>query len=191
MFDKNIFPAVKAIKPSARGELEITDAIQWLIDHDYSVFPHVHEGWWIDTGKWGDMLEANSFVMDEVLQNTPVNERQHTDSYISDDATVDSRVLVAEGARIVNSTVRGPASIGEGVVIEDSYIGPYTSLYHGATVRNCEIERSIVLENGRVENITARIQDSLIGREANVRQADTKPRSIKLKLGDHSDLWLV
>jgi len=191
MFDASIFKAVNDIEPSLRGELEITDAIQWLIDHDYNVFPHVHEGWWIDTGKWGDMLEANSFVMDEVLQLTPSEQRQHADSYIGDDATVDSRVIVSKGAKIINSIVRGPACIGEDAVVENSYIGPYTSLYHGAVVRNCEIERSIVLENGCVENISTRIQDSLIGREAHVGRTDTKPIAIKLKLGDHSDIWLA
>ncbi|MEO0565781.1 MAG: sugar phosphate nucleotidyltransferase [Chloroflexota bacterium] len=191
MFDKHIFEAVHAITPSDRGELEITDAIQWLIDNDYQVSPHVHEGWWIDTGKPTDMLEANSFVMDEVLAETPVNERISPASEIDDVSEVDARVIVEAGARIVRSVVRGPAVIGKGVVIEDSFVGPYTSLYDGVAIIDCEVERCIVLENSRVENIDARLQDSLIGREAKIRRVDKKPRTLKMNLGDHSNLWIV
>jgi len=191
MFDKHIFEAVDGIEPSARGELEITDAIQWLIDNDYQVSPHVHHGWWIDTGKPTDMLEANAFVMDEMLQNTPPEERIHPDSEIDKNSEVDSRVIIAEGARVVDSVIRGPAAIGAGAVVENSFIGPYTSLYDGVTVRNCEIERCIVLEDSLIEDIDARIQDSLIGRKAKIRRTRTKPRSIKMNLGDHSNLWIV
>lgn len=191
MFDHNIFKAVHDIKPSKRGELEITDAIQWLIEHGYRVSPHVHEGWWIDTGKPTDMLEANSFVMDEMLQQTNRDNRLSPACYISDDSEVDSRVIVAEGARIIGSTVRGPAVIGKNTVIENSFVGPYTSLYHNVTIKNCEIERSIVLESSTIEDIESRIQDSLIGREAKVRRAEGKPRAIKMNLGDHSNLWIV
>ncbi len=191
MFDKHIFEAVHSITPSDRGELEITDAIQWLIDNGYQVSPHVHRGWWIDTGKPTDMLEANAFVMDEVLAETPVEDRISATSEIDDESEVDARVIVSAGARIVRSVVRGPAVIGKGVVIEDSFVGPYTSLYDGVAIVDCEIERCIVLENSRIENIDARLQDSLIGREAKIRRVDKKPRTLKMNLGDHSNLWIV
>lgn len=191
MFDANIFEAVNSIKKSWRGELEITDAIQWLIDNGYRVSPHVHEGWWIDTGKPTDMLEANSFVMDEMLLNTPPAERRHPGCDIDAASEVDSRVIIAEGAKIINSTVRGPAVIGRETVVENSFIGPYTSLYHHVTVRDCEIERSIILENSTVENIDRRLQDTLIGRDAQVRRSDEKPRALKMNLGDHSNVWIV
>jgi glucose-1-phosphate thymidylyltransferase len=191
MFDNNIFKAVHAIEPSARGELEITDAIQWLIDNDYTVSPHVHTGWWIDTGKWDDMLEANSFVMDETLLNTPISQRISPNSEISEDSLVDSRVIVMDGAKIINSIVRGPAIIGKNTTIENSFIGSYCSLYNDVIIRDCEIERSIVLESTIIEDIDVRLQDSLIGRDVQVRKAKTKPRTLRLNLGDHSNMWLV
>lgn len=184
MFDPHIFEAAEAIKPSKRGELEITDAIQWLIDQQYRVYPHVHQGWWIDTGKPTDMLEANSLVLEEL---TP---------YISADATIenseiDRRVTVEKGARIINSVVRGPAIIGENTLIENSYVGPFTSIYHHVTVQNCEIERSIILEHSSVSDLNARLQDSLIGRYASLHSNNEKPRALKMNLGDYSNLWTV
>ncbi|MCA9895296.1 MAG: glucose-1-phosphate thymidylyltransferase [Anaerolineae bacterium] len=184
MFDENIFEAVNTIRPSARGEYEITDAIQWLIDNGYSVFPHVHQGWWIDTGKPTDMLEANSLVLEELVPS--VAETAEVDEH----SMVDSRVTVQAGAKIINSIVRGPTIIGENTVIENSFIGPFTSIYHDVQVTNCEVEHSIILENSRVIDIDQRLRDSLIGRHATVRQADKKPSGIKMTLGDHSRLWV-
>ncbi|MCA9884792.1 MAG: glucose-1-phosphate thymidylyltransferase [Anaerolineaceae bacterium] len=184
MFDENIFEAVNTIRPSARGEYEITDAIQWLIDNGYSVFPHVHKGWWIDTGKPTDMLEANSLVLEELVPS--VAETAEVDEH----SMVDSRVTVQAGAKIINSIVRGPTIIGENTVIENSFIGPFTSIYHDVQVTNCEVEHSIILENSRVIDIDQRLRDSLIGRHATVRQADKKPSGIKMTLGDHSRLWV-
>jgi len=184
MFDHHIFEAVKAIQPSARGEYEITDAIQWLIDHDYSVFPHVHQGWWIDTGKPTDMLEANSCVLLEIEPTIS------PDCSIDEQSDVDMRVTVQRGAKIINSIVRGPTIIGENTVIENSYVGPFTSIYHDVEVRNCEIERSIVLEYSRLLNVEALLRDSLIGRHATVKRDETKPRGLKMNLGDHSRAWV-
>ncbi len=184
MFDKHIFDAVDAIKPSARGEYEITDAIQWLIDQGYTVYPHVHRGWWIDTGKPTDMLEANSHVLEETKPCI-------ADSAIVDHhSTVDSRVTLQPGARIINSILRGPTIIGVDTLIENSYIGPFTSIYHGCQIRNCEIERSIILENSRVIDIDSTLRDSLIGRNATVKRSDSKPSGLKMNLGDHSTLWV-
>lgn len=190
MFDHHVFEAVNAIKPSKRGEYEITDAIQWLIDHNYRVYPHVHEGWWIDTGKPMDMLEANSFVLEELLATIDPHQRISPESTIIN-SQVDSRVIVERGAQIIDSTIRGPAIIGENTVIRNSYIGTYTSIYQGVRVENCEIARSIVLENSIIENLDVRLQDSLIGRNATLSRNTSKPRVLKMNLGDYSNIWTV
>ena len=184
MFDEHIFEAVNSIQPSARGEYEITDAIQWLIEHNYTVFPHVHKGWWIDTGKPTDMLEANSHVLEEI---TPKIADSAT---IDADSTIDTRVTVQEGATIINSVVRGPTIIGKNTIIENSYIGPFTSVYHNCEIRNCEIERSIILENSKVIDIDQMLRDSLIGRNATVKRSERKPSGIKMNLGDYGTLWV-
>ncbi|MCY3833438.1 MAG: glucose-1-phosphate thymidylyltransferase [Chloroflexi bacterium] len=184
MFDQHVFDAVDAIRPSARGEYEITDAIQWLIDHGHTVYPHIHRGWWIDTGKPTDMLEANSLVLEEIAPC--LDDSAAVDSR----STVDSRVTLQAGARIVNSILRGPTVIGQDTVIENSYIGPFTSIYHSCQIRNCEIERSIILENSRVTDIDRTLRDSLIGRNATVKRSAEKPSGIKMNLGDHSTLWV-
>ena len=184
MFDRHIFEAVDAIKPSGRGEYEITDAIQWLIDNGYTVFPHIHRGWWIDTGKPTDMLEANSLVLEEI---TPcIADCAHIDAA----SAIDARVTVQQGAHIINSVIRGPTVIGKGSLIENSTIGPFTSVYHGCTIRNCQIERSIILENSRVIDIDQTLRDSLIGRNATVQRNNGKPSGIKMNLGDHGTLWV-
>ncbi len=184
MFDHHVLDAVDAIRPSARGEYEITDAIQWLIDQGLTVYPHIHRGWWIDTGKPTDMLEANSHVLEEIVPCVAA------DAEIDARSTVDSRVTVQEGARIVNSILRGPTVIGQGTLIENSYIGPFTSIYHSCQIRNCEIERSIILENSSVIDIDRTLRDSLIGRNASVKRSAVKPSGIKMNLGDHSTLWV-
>lgn len=184
MFDRHIFEAVNIIQPSRRGEYEITDAIQWLIDHGYLVRPHVHEGWWIDTGKMEDMLEANCLVLDEI-------EPSIAPDAIIENSLLDRRVTVERGARITNSIIHGPAIIGEATVVEDAYIGPYTSIYHHTTLHRCEIERSIVLENSAIRDLDVRLHGCLIGRDVTVQRRDQKPRALTLNLGDHSTVWMV
>jgi glucose-1-phosphate thymidylyltransferase len=179
MFDSHVFEAVNVIKPSARGEYEITDAIQWLIEHDYRVFPHVHKGWWIDTGKPGDMLAANDHVLEELNPSV-------SPDAIVENSIIGPRVSVEAGARIINSEVRGPSIIGQDTVITDSYIGPFTSIYHNVIIEDCEVEHSIVLEHSKVISLGVRLQDSLIGRHANVASDARKPRAVKMNLGDHS-----
>ena len=183
MFDHHVFEAVNSIQPSARGELEITDAIQWLIQNGYSVFPHVHQGWWIDTGKPMDMLEANSHVLTEAVPSIAPD-------VLLENSEVDARVTLQAGARIINSVIHGPAVIGANTLIENSYIGPFTSIYHDVVVRNCEIERSIILEHSKLLDIDRLVRDSLIGRNAIVQRADRKPSGIKMNLGDYSNLWV-
>lgn len=184
MFDPTIWQAVNSIKPSKRGELEITDAIQWLVDAGYRVFPHVHQGWWIDTGKPTDMLEANSLVLEELVPSIAPDA-------IIENSQVDRRVTVERGAKIINSLVRGPTIIGEDTIIENSYIGPFTSIYQHVTIQNCEIERSIILENSSLSDLGTRMQDSLVGRHATIRHNDDKPKALKMNIGDHSNLWVV
>lgn len=185
MFDHTIFEAIANIKPSARGEYEITDAIQWLIEHNYRVYPYVHEGWWVDTGKAADMLIANDHVLEEL---TPY---VHPTAQIDEDSQVDARVTVEQGAIIRNSIIRGPTIIGENTVIENSYVGPFTSIYYNVQVTNCEIEHSIILEESTISHLPARLQDSLIGRRAKVTRNEALPRAIKMNLGDNSDIRVI
>ena len=184
MFDRHVFEAVDAIHPSARGEYEITDAIQWLVDHGRRVFPQVHRGWWIDTGKPTDMLEANSHVLEEIEPTIAAS------AEVDEQSSVDARVTLQAGARIINSVLRGPTIIGENCLVENSYIGPFTSIYHSCQISNCEIERSIILENSRVCDIDATLRDSLIGRHASIKHSAGKPTGMKMNLGDHSNIWV-
>ncbi len=183
MFDHNIFQAVNAIKPSWRGELEITDAIQWLVENGCAVHPYIHRGWWIDTGKPIDMLEANNRVLAEIAHKV--------DGYVDRDSKVDHLVTVERGAEIINSVVRGPAIIGEDARLINSYIGPFTSIYHDTIVENSEIEHSIVLDHSRIVNVPSRIEDSIIGRDVEVTYSPIKPKAYKMTLGDHSRVGLL
>jgi glucose-1-phosphate thymidylyltransferase len=183
MFDHHIHEAVNSITPSWRGELEITDAIQWLVENDYQVFPYIHRGWWIDTGEREELLEANGMVLEEL---TPAIE-----GYVDRDSEVDSRVTVQKGAEIINSVIRGPSIIGERTRIVNSYIGPFTSIYHDVEIENSEIERAIILEESVIRDIPARIQDSLIGRHVNMARSPIKPKAYKLTLADHSHVGIL
>jgi glucose-1-phosphate thymidylyltransferase len=183
MFDRNIHEAVNAIAPSWRGELEITDAIQWLVERDYRVYPYIHRGWWIDTGKMEDLLEANSLVLEEL--------EPKIEGHVDEDSEVDSRVTVQLGAEIVNSVIRGPSIIGERTRIVNSYVGPFTSIYHDVAIEDSEIERSIVLESSVIRDIPARIQDSLIGRDVTLTRSAVRPKAYKLNLGDHSKVGIL
>jgi glucose-1-phosphate thymidylyltransferase len=182
MFDATVFDAVKAIKPSARGELEITDAIQWLIDQGHLVRPHIIEGWWKDTGKLEDMLEANRIILDTLLPRT--------DGTVVDSEVV-GRVVIEAGARVVNSTVRGPAIIGRDAVIENAYVGPFSSIGDRVVLRASEVEHSILLEGARVTDVGGRIESSLIGRNVSIYRTASKPRSFNFMLGDRSEVGLI
>ncbi len=183
MFTDAVFEAVNSITPSWRGELEITDAIQWLLEHGYHVYPYIHEGWWIDTGKMEDLLEANRLVLDEI--------EPHVEGYVDRDSRLIGKVTVEAGAEVINSVVRGPAIIGEETRLVNSYIGPFTSIYHHCTIRDAEIEHSIVLENCTIADIDQRIEDSLIGRNVEITRSPLKPRAYKFTLGDNSRVGLV
>ena len=183
MFDHNIHTAVDNITPSWRGELEITDAIQWLVENGYQVYPYIHRGWWIDTGRPGDMLEANGLVLEEL--------EPFVAGYVDRDSEVDGRVTVEKGAEIINSVIRGPTIIGERTRIVNSYVGPFTSIYHDVLIENSEIERAIVLEHSEIRDIPARIQDSVIGRHVSLIRSPIKPKAFKLTLGDYSKVGIL
>ncbi len=178
MFDPHIWHAVEAIRPSFRGELEITDALQWLIDNGYTVRPYIHNGWWIDTGKKGDMLEANRLILEEM--------QPAVHGYVDRDSQLSGKVIIEAGAEVINSTIRGPAIIGEHTRIINAYIGPFTSIYHHCHIEQCEIEHSIVLEHSRVVDLPHRLEDSLIGRNVEIGRSEFKPRAYRLMLGDNS-----
>ncbi len=181
MFGPPVFRAVNSILPSARGELEITDTIQYLVDAGCNVRAHLLEEPWIDTGRIGDMLEANRLVLD-ILR--PRNEGEIESSQI------EGRVIIQKGARVIHSTIRGPAIIGERTCIENAYVGPYTAINHDCAIRNCEIEHSIVLENSCLEDLDRRVADSLIGRNVQITRAKGQTKTLKLMLGDHSQVGI-
>nr|MDP9466693.1 glucose-1-phosphate thymidylyltransferase [Actinomycetota bacterium] len=177
MFRPVIHDAVRAIKPSARGELEITDALQWLIDEGRDVLPHLVTGYWKDTGRLEDMLECNRKVLESV---EPV-----VAGTVDADSSLIGRVVVEEGALIERSVVRGPAIIGRDTVLRDTYVGPFTSIYFGCLLEDTEIEHSIVLEQSTIRGV-GRIEDSLIGKEVEVSPSTALPKAHRLMLGDHS-----
>jgi glucose-1-phosphate thymidylyltransferase len=182
MFTPAILAAAKAINPSARGELEITDAIQYLIDQGLRVDPSEVTGWWKDTGKLEDMLEANRLILD-VLE-------PRIDGTL-EGSTIEGRVVVEAGARLINSAVRGPAIIGAGALVEDAYVGPYSAISTGVVIRRAEVEHSIFLEDSRVEDIDARIESSLVGRGVVIARSEAKPRAYRFMVGDSSSIGLL
>ncbi|HLB25085.1 MAG TPA: glucose-1-phosphate thymidylyltransferase [Nitrospirota bacterium] len=183
MFDKNIMEAAKAIKPSARGELEITDAIQYLIDKGCNVHPHMVNGWWKDTGKLEDMLEANRMVLDTLSMRL--------DGHVDSSSSVEFKVVVEKGAEVINSVVRGPAIIGCGARIVNSFVGPFTSIDKNVQVISSEVEHSIILEGSVISDVDRRIEDSLIGRNVEVGKSPLKPTAYRFMLGDNSKVGLL
>lgn len=177
-FSPAIHDAIEGLKPSWRGEYEITDAIQQLIDWNMTVDAARVEGWWKDTGRPEDVLEANRLVLEDL--------EGHIEGIMDDDTRVSGRVTVAPDVRITRSVIRGPVSIAEGAVIEDSYIGPYTAIGPNVRVSRTEIENSVVLADCVIEDIDVRIDQTLMGRGVQVRGSKARPRALRLVLGDHS-----
>ena len=176
LFDAHIHEAVAAIEPSKRGELEITDAIQWLIDRGHRVRAEVLTGWWIDTGKLTPLLEANRLLLDTI--------EPRVSGSVDAASTIEGRVVVEEGAQIINSTVRGPTAIGAGTVIVNSFIGPYSAIGARCEVRDSEVEHSVIMEESAIIDIP-RLEDSLIGSDATVSRSQRRPRAVRLMVGDH------
>jgi glucose-1-phosphate thymidylyltransferase len=182
MFTPAILESAKAIRPSARGELEITDAIQHLVDRGLRVEPHLVTGWWKDTGRLEDMLEANRLVMD-VMEERVEGEVVRSQ--------IEGRVVIEPGARVVDSAVRGPAIIGAGAVLDHAYVGPYTAISPGVHIRRAEVEHSIILESSRIEGLDARVESSLVGRNVTIARTDAKPRAYRFMVGDSSSIGLL
>jgi glucose-1-phosphate thymidylyltransferase len=179
LFDPTIHTAVRAIEPSARGELEITDAIQWLISSGHRVRTELLTGWWIDTGKLTPLLEANRLLLEKI--------EHRIDGEVDDATTLDGRVVLEAEAEIVNSTIRGPVAIGRGTRVVDSFIGPFSAIGSGCRIEHSEIEHSVVMDNSEVVDIP-RLEDSLIGREAIVTRSQRRPRALRLMVGDHCQI---
>ena len=182
LFDATIHEAVRAIQPSWRDELEITDALQWLIDHGHPVRSQVVAGYWKDTGQLEALLEGNRLVLELVERSV--------EGKVDDESQLVGRVVVQPGAEVVRSIIRGPAIVGEGTRVIDSFVGPFTSIYYGCEIVRSEIEHSIVLEQSTIVDMD-RIEDSLIGKQVEVRRSPSKPRAHRLMLGDHSRVDLV
>jgi glucose-1-phosphate thymidylyltransferase len=182
LFDKTIHQAVRAIQPSWRHELEITDAIQWLIDNGYPVRSQVVSGFWKDTGELEALLEGNRLVLESIERSI--------EGKVDESSRLVGRVAIQPGAEVVRSVIRGPAIVGEGTRVEDSFIGPFTSIYYACEILRSEIEHSIVLEQSRIVDI-ARVEDSLIGKQVEVTRSRALPHAHRLMLGDHSRLDLV
>jgi glucose-1-phosphate thymidylyltransferase len=182
MFTASIHDAARAIRPSPRGELEITDAIQHLVDHGRRVEPHVVKGWWKDTGRLADMLEANRLVLDTIATRI---EGELVDSQC------DGRVVVEPGAVLERSTVRGPAIIGAGARLIDCYIGPYTAVGEGCVVERAEVEHSILLAGSTVTGLDGRMESSLLGRNVSIARSDRQPRAYRFMVGDESEIEIL
>ena len=182
MFDTHIFEAVKAIKPSWRNELEITDAIQYLVEHRYEVQPHLVTGWWKDTGKIEDILDANRLILETISGSNLGN--------VDDTSRINGQVVIEQGVVVKNSIIRGPAIIGENSEIADSYIGPFTSIQNNCKIIHTEIENSIVLEKSEIVEVGGRIDESLIGREVKIFKCPSKPSVYRFMVGDKSEIGI-
>jgi glucose-1-phosphate thymidylyltransferase len=182
MFTREVHEAARAIEPSARGELEITDAIQRLVDSGLRVEPHVVRGWWKDTGRLEDMLEANRLILD--------NLSGRIDGELTD-SRVDGRVVIEPGAKLLRTTVRGPAIIGADARLSDCYVGPYTAIGERCEVTSSEIEHSILLAGCTVSHLDGRMESSLLGRNVTVRRGERQPRAYRFMVGDNSDISIL
>jgi glucose-1-phosphate thymidylyltransferase len=182
MFTPLIHDAARAIQPSARGELEITDAIQWLVDGGRQVESHIVRGWWKDTGRLDDMLEANRLILETI--------ERHVEGRLTN-AQVDGRVIIEAGAVLENVTVRGPAIIGAGAVLRNAYIGPYTAVGRHCVIEGAEVEHSILLEGSSVRGLDGRMESSLLGRDVAISRDDRQPRAYRFMVGDNSEIGIL
>jgi glucose-1-phosphate thymidylyltransferase len=181
MFTPAIFEAARSIEPSWRDELEITDAIQGLIDSGSRVESHTVSGWWKDTGQLADMLEANRLVLEDI-------ERRVEGELV--DSKVEGRVVVESGARLERSLLRGPAIVGTGTRISDSYVGPYTSIDRDCAISGSEIEHSILLAGASISDLGTRMEASLLGRNVRLARGEEMPKTMRMIVGDNSEIHI-
>ena len=182
LFGPEVFDSVERIRPSFRNELEITDAIQDLIDHGLTVRPKIVDGWWKDTGKLEDMLEANRLIL-ETFQ-------QRVNATVDDQSRIEGKVVIEEGAVIERSVIRGPAIIGRNARIIHAYVGPFTSIMNDVEIQDTEIEHSIVLEGSCLRDLANRVTDSLIGKNVKIYRVPLKPSAYRFMLGDNSEVGI-
>jgi glucose-1-phosphate thymidylyltransferase len=180
MFGPSIFKAAHEIEPSARGELEITDAIDALIESDLRVEPHIVKGWWKDTGMLEDMLEANRLVLEDI--------EERIDGELDADSRVEGRVAIEKGAKLERTVVRGPAIIGAGAQISDSYIGPYTAIDRDVVITGSEVEHSIVLAGSSIRDLDVRMEASLLGKNVKLSRSEGMPKTLRFLVGDNADI---
>jgi glucose-1-phosphate thymidylyltransferase len=183
-FAPTIHEAIAQIQPSARGELEITDAIQKLIDCEKKVEACNLDGWWLDTGKKDDLLSANQIILDSCIVAA-------TELKVDAKSQIIGRVQIGEGSEIINSTVRGPVVIGENCRIENCFIGPYSSIADRVTMIDADIEHSVILQGAKIAGIHQRIVDSVIGQRAQLTNAPPRPKALRFMIGDDSQIELV
>ena len=183
LYDSTIFEAVNNIKPSARGELEISDAHQYLIDNGYHISFSEITGWWKDTGKPYDLLEANRLILD--------NMSTKIDGSVDDQSFTIGKVQLGKGSKLINSTVRGPVIIGENTIIENGYIGPYTSIANNCYIKNSEVEFSIILDECKIIDVDIRVEHSLLGNDVEIVKVQTKPATNRFLIGDQSRIELL
>ena len=182
LFGPAIHDAVAAISPSTRGELEITDAIQWLVDHQHRVRSELLQGWWIDTGKLTPLLEANRLIL-ETLE-------RRIDGAVDAESRVEGRVVIEAGAVVERSHIRGPAIIGAGTRVVSSFVGPFTAIGEDCQILHSEVEHSVILARTRVEH-AGRLEDSLLGRDVEVTRSGLLPRATRLMVGDDCQIDLT
>jgi len=182
LFGPEVFDSVSRIKPSFRDELEITDAIQDLIDRGFVVKPQIVEGWWKDTGRLEDMLEANRLILDTIDRRVAGN--------VDAISRLEGKVIVEEGAIVRHSVIRGPVIVGARARLLNCYVGPFTSIMSDVEIRDAEIEHSIILEGSRIHDIGTRIEDSLIGKNVRVHRVPAKPKAYRFMLGDNSEVGI-
>lgn len=183
-FSNAIHSAIASIQPSARGELEITDAIQELIVREKPIESLQLQGWWLDTGKKDDLLEANRIILDTCLQIS-------VEGNIDSRSQIIGRVQIGANSTIINSTIRGPVVIGSDCHIENCFIGPYTSVADRVTLCDADIEHSVILQDAKVTGIHQRIVDSAIGQRARLEIAPQRPKALRFLIGDDSHIEIV
>jgi glucose-1-phosphate thymidylyltransferase len=182
MFTPPIFEAARSIQPSWRNELEITDAIQHLVDSGLRVDPHIVHGWWKDTGQVEDMLEANRLILDDL--------EERIDGEVVD-SRVEGRVVIEAGVRLERSVVRGPAIVGARARITDAYIGPYTAVGEDVTIEQAELEHAIVMRGSEIRRLEGRIEASLIGKDVRIARSPHVPRAYRFVVGDSSEIAIL